>query len=904
MVGNTRKIMNPPFCFIRVLWLSLVLWSGASVVCAGDAPAWPGVETLPAYPGVKRPSDPGFPGLPEVLRHFDFALNTPEGPPVENPADWWQNRRPEILSMLRHYMYGHEPPPPADLQFTVQSLDPVALGGLATKKVLIGSHGPTGRAPFRFAVYVPNDGEGPFPALLALNKSGDLSIEPGGSRDNRWDLTGAMQRGVAIATISVNELANDNSSFANPLVQPYADAGFEGDWKGISAWAWGLSRVMDYLVTDPDIDPFRVGVTGFSRRGKTALWAGALDDRFALVIPHQSGHGGAHSHRRVWGDTYGTQFPHWFLDRYTYRTDDEYDRLPFDSHFVMALSAPRRVLLSENSSYGDGLDGMLGQQAAARPAWSLLGADPLQGVRLEWDTNTSHSHEPRHWADAYDAVLDLPRGGLPGFRDWAVEEGILSGDASDEEIREAMRMASAAGGRALEDYWLGREPGDGFNPRVELRRSASGGMQLTLPQRRDGIGLAGKGVHWRGVEQWLEAADDLQGPWEPVAPRDLVPLAWEDEGHAHAVRVVMADESASPGDRRFYRLRYALRHGDEPLLLVRHPRDVTVHEGETATLTAQVRGGDIVHTEWWFNDVPIPGAEGTFHSVPQAVPADAGTYRFRAESSEGDVLSLPATLSVIPNSTAAEVVEAGFLSSDHVELRFSEPVAAGTGPSGAENTGNYSLTDGISVESASLLEDTVTVVLRVQGAALGQTATLTVGGIANRAATPVISPSRDLSLRQNVVAHINFQPENRAVPAGWLGDHGDAFGDRGNGWTYGWSGTPGTARARNFEVSPTLQHDTLIHAGPGDFADDPDWSIALPNGTYEVRLMMGDAEYFDNTYDIRAEGNVLVAGSTDRDMRWLEGKDEVEVTDGELTLSQGPGAVRNKLNFIEIRIPK
>ena len=807
--------------------------------------------------------------------------------------------------MLRHYMYGHEPPPPADLQFAVESIDPEALGGMAVKKVLNGSHGPVGRAPFRFAVYVPKNQSGPFPTLLALNKYGDEAIEPWNFRDNCWDLVDAMNRGIAIATISGdNELSNDGGGHRNQLIQPYADAGFDGDWKTISAWAWGLSRVMDYLVTDPDIDPYRVGVTGFSRRGKTALWAGALDDRFALVIPHQSGHGGAHSNRKIWGDTYGTQFPHWFLDRYTYRTDDEYDRLPFDQHFVMALSAPRTVLLSENSSYGDGLDGMLGQQAAARPAWSLLGADPIEGVQLVWDENRDHVHEPRHWADAYDALLNLPPGGLEGFRIWAVDEGLLADDADEAEVRNAMGQPLAGGaGVALEQYWLGMEPGDGFSPRMELHRDGEGRTLLTLPQRRDGIGLAGKGSHWRGIEQWLEVADDLEGPWQPVVPQHLPPLEWVDEGHAHAVRVVMEDQSPQTAEKRFYRLRYVLRYQDDSLLLIRHPQNITVNEGESATFTAQVQGQGVVATEWWFQDQAIPGATGTFLTVDAAVPGDAGEYRFRAETLDGALWSVAATLTVIPNSTAAEPVSARFLSSEFVEVTFSEPVAEGTGSTGAENPANYSFTDGVTVQSASLMDDAATVLLRVQGATLGQSTTLTAGGIANRAATPVISGLQSLPLRQTAVAHINFQPDSIPVPPGWKGDHGDLFADRGNGLHYGWSGPPGSTRRRNESVSPNLQYDTLIHAGPSEFADDPDWSIALPNGTYLVRLVLGDPEYFDNDFDMRVEGDTVVAGSASRDLRWLEGVAEVEVTDGELTLSQGPGARRNKLNFVEIRIP-
>jgi hypothetical protein len=867
--------------------------------------AWPAVETLPAFPGIRRPSDPGFPGLPEVLRHFDFENRTPMGAPVADPLDWWQNRRPEILSMLRHYMYGHEPPAPADLSFSLISIDPEALGGLATKKVLTGTHGPAGRAPFRLVLYLPKGHEGPFPTLLALNREGDEHIEPpNGSRRDRWDLISAMARGVAIATVSSNHaFASDNNNFANHLIQPFANAGFEGDWKTISAWAWGLSRVMDYLVNDPEIDPFRVGVTGYSRRGKTALWAGALDDRFALVIPHQSGHGGAHSSRRLWGGTFGTQFTHWFLDSYTYLGGSEYDRLPFDQHFVMALSAPRRVLLSENSSYGDNYDGMLGQKRAARPVWELLGADSEAGLRLIWDTNSAHRHAPEHWADAYDAVLDLPHGGLEGFRRWAVGANGLPEDAPDAQVRQAMRQVlPGTGVSALETYWLGLEEGDGFAAGIHVRAGENGRMRLILPQRRDGIGLAGQGGHWRGIEQWLEVAESLAGPWRTVPPERIRPLQWLDSGHDHAVHVELEDESADGGAQRFYRIRYSLRYGDEPLLLISHPQHLTVFEGDSATFTAQVRGSGILETDWWFNGTPIPGAGGTFHTVTNVQPADAGEYRFRALTAEEEIFSLPAMLTVIPNTNAAVVVHAEFISSEIVQLTFSEPVAAGTGEAGAENPSLYRFTDGITVVSASLLADTVTLLLAVEGASLGQTGTLTVGGIANRAATPVVSPIQHFPLRQNSVARINFQPDTHPVPTGWLGDHGNLYGDRGNGFTYGWSAQPGTTRQRNFAVSPDYQHDSLIHAGPQEFFDDPDWSISLPNGTYVVRLVMGDAQYYNNTYEIHVQGQVLVAGTTHRDLRWIEGTREVDVTDGTLTLSKGPGARRNKLNFVEIFI--
>ena len=866
---------------------------------------WPEVLDLPAYPGIRSPSTQGFPGLPNVLRFFDFEAGAPDGAPVEDLIDWWQYRRPEIMDMLRHYMYGREPPPPADLQFQVVSIETDAINGLATKKVIAGTHAPAGATPLRLVLYLPNGRDGPVPVVVALNGQGEHLIEPGGIRSNRWDLPETMTRGIAVVTAHCGGVfAQDGSSFRNHLIQPFADAGFSGNWKTISAWAWGLSRMMDYVVTDPDLDPHRVAVTGYSRRGKTALWAGALDDRFALVVPHQSGHGGSHSSRGQWGGTFSTQFPHWFLDGYTYLNGTEYNHLPFDQHFVIAMTAPRAVLLSENSSYGDNLNGMTGIRMSAQPVWTLFGLNPETAVQLVWDEDSRHQHLPRHWADLHDALLDLPHGGVEGFRLWAAAAGILSPDGNEQEALAAMRHRLAPGNIfALEAYWLGISPASPMETGLHINREVDGGILLTLPQRRDAVGLAGKGAHWRGIQQWLEVSDSVQGPWAPIPPAELEAVDLIDSGHPSAVRVRLRHPLPNQAGPRFYRVRYTLRFRDTPLLILQPPQDLTLKEGASAHFTVQLSGRDFTFVEWLFNGEPLPGEENTFLTLPAVTPADAGFYQFRAGNPGTEVLSAPALLNVIPNTTAAYVEDVVFLSPTAVRLRFSEPVAGGTGSGGSESTSHYSFSDGVSVQSAERLADERTVVLTVQGSELDASYTLTVAGIANQAVTPVFSYPQQLLLRQNAIAHINFQPTSLPVPSGWLADHGDLFGPRAQGLQYGWSAPPGTTRARNQDVSPDMQHDTLIHAGPAEFADDPDWSIALPNGVYQVRLVMGDAQYFDNQFDIRANGTLLVAGNANRDLRWLEGTREVEVKDGTLTLSKGPGARRNKLCFLEIRLP-
>lgn len=882
----------------------LALFAAFLSVAAKAAAAWPALQELPAYPGVSSPTAEGFPGLPDALRHFDFDDGEPDGEPVRDAADWWFHRRPEIMTMLRHYMYGEEPPPPADIAFTVQTVDTGALDGLATRKTIVGDFPPAGTAPFRFVIYLPNERDGPVPVLLALNAQGEDRIEPGADRANRWDLPGAMEAGVAIATVAVSEFASDGGTFRNALIDPFAHAGFEGDWKGIAAWAWGLARVVDYLVSNPEIDPHRIGVTGYSRRGKAALWAGALDDRMALVIPHQSGHGGAHSSRRLWGGTFGTQFPHWFLDTYIYVNAADYDRLPFDQHFVIAAIAPRRVLLSENRSYGDNLNGMLAMMAGARPVWSLLGADPETGVHLEWDTDATHQHLPRHWAYKYEAVKSLPRGGVEGFREWAESAALLGSEDDDAQARAAMgRLFTPDGGSALEAYWLGRSEDDGFDARLNVRSNGADGLRISLPARRDAVGVPGMGAHWRGVEQWLETAPSPGGPWRPLSETEIEATEIVDKGHTHAWRVDLDIREGWSTEPKFFRLRYGIRYEDAPLQIVRHPADQTVMEGETARFAVEISGRPLSATEWRRDGIPLPGEPHTFLSLRDVVPDDSGFYTFHAWKGDAEVASLPAVLNVLPNTTAARVVEARFVAADHAEIRFSEPVAAGDGPNGAENPGNYNFSGDITVLAATLAEgDPATVLLRVAGAQPGADYTLTVSGVANRAATPVVGPAQDLLLRQDAVVRINFQPTSPPPPPGWLADDGALFGPRGGGWEYGWADEPGTARQRNSAAAPDFVHDTLIHAGPEDYADDPDWSIALPDGKYRVRLVLGDPQYYNNDYSVLAQDTLIVSGSANRDLRWIEGSALVEVDGGRLTLRKGPGARRNKFAFIEIRL--
>jgi hypothetical protein len=144
---------------------------------------------------------------------------------------------------------------------------------------------------------------------------------------------------------------------------------------------------------------------------------------------------------------------------------------------------------------------------------------------------------------------------------------------------------------------------------------------------------------------------------------------------------------------------------------------------------------------------------------------------------------------------------------------------------------------------------------------------------------------------------INFQTVRSSTPAGFLEDDGSAFGERDNGYIYGWNlDNQSGARERNSSVSPDKQHDTLNHIPHQDMI----WEIAVPNGSYQVRLVAGDPGFYDSYYKIEVEGVLVVNGIPNSSSRWVEGTARVDVQDGKLTLTHAPGAQNNKISFIEI----
>jgi hypothetical protein len=256
----------------------------------------------------------------------------------------WPARRAEILELFREHVYGRPHiDRPQNIAFKTLDEDPQDLDGRATRRLVEISFDTPHAGRFRFPVqlYLPNAAAKPVPVIVLLQFQG--------LTDKATPLI--IDRGYGLAILDRTALAaDDKNTYRDRLINAFSGKGpLAADaWRAIGAWAWGASRVVDYLETEPAVDRSRVGVAGHSRMGKTALWAGATDERFATVLSNNSGCGGAALARRVFGETVGrinTVFPHWFCENH-HRYNDRESELPVDQHMLVALISPRRVYVT------------------------------------------------------------------------------------------------------------------------------------------------------------------------------------------------------------------------------------------------------------------------------------------------------------------------------------------------------------------------------------------------------------------------------------------------------------------------------------------------------------------------------------------------------------------------------
>ncbi|MDA9830502.1 acetylxylan esterase [Akkermansiaceae bacterium] len=319
------------------------------------------------------------------------ALELPNvlgSPPAKTKEEWLKVQRPATLELFKKHVYGRAPVgKPDTLAFKVLEEDPKAMDGAATLKIIqISYSGPGGESSFKLITFIPNKATKPAPGYLLICNRGPENIDPTRKqKDDFWPAESIVARGYVAATFFNGELSTDKDLNFNNGAHKVFD-NYEGErpgdaWATIAAWAWGASRALDYFETDPAIDATKFAVVGHSRGGKTALWAGANDERFALTISNNSGCTGAAIARRKHGERVARinkVFPHWFCGNYK-NFDEKEDALPVDQHQLVALMAPRAVYVA-SASKDDWADpeGEFLAAVHASPVYKLFGLKGLE----------------------------------------------------------------------------------------------------------------------------------------------------------------------------------------------------------------------------------------------------------------------------------------------------------------------------------------------------------------------------------------------------------------------------------------------------------------------------------------------------------------------------------------------
>ncbi len=361
--------------------------------------------------------------LPDPLVMFN-------GPAVTTKKQWVTERKPELKELFQHYMYGYFPAAPR-IKSKVERVDKNFFDGKATLKLVTISFGPKETPPMNLLLVIPNNRKMSAPVFVGMNFSGNHALlsdtrvplptgwvpdksvgatnnaatETGrGTQIDVWAIEQSIDRGYAVASFYCGDIQADKPD-ATTGVRSFFHAKKNGkfshqnsrlnsgadEWGTIAAWAWGIQRAVDYLVTDKDLDKTKIAVVGHSRLGKTAILAGAFDERIALVIPLQAGTGGTSPSRSEMGgmpDKVETvkrineHFPHWFCDEFK-KFNDQPEKLPFDQNCLIALCAPRPVLLAAaTEDVWANPPGQFEMLKGADKVYRLFGTEGLGAVKM------------------------------------------------------------------------------------------------------------------------------------------------------------------------------------------------------------------------------------------------------------------------------------------------------------------------------------------------------------------------------------------------------------------------------------------------------------------------------------------------------------------------------------------
>jgi hypothetical protein len=329
-------------------------------------------------------------------------LTCADGSRVTNSETWTHKRRAEILELYRENIFGRSPDAGTNVTFNVWEVSTNALGGTATRKQIEINFSGTADGPLAHLLLYTPAGKVSAPTFLCLSFTGNyaaiddsaIAIFPErnwktkefgmpknpvrGAAARNWKITEAIARGYGVAIVCYTEIEPDLADGAGFKygVHKNFPPPQKTDWGGIGAWAWGASRALDYLETDKGVDGQRVILFGHSRLGKTVLWAGAQDTRFAAVIANGSGEMGAALSRRDYGETVddvAKRFPYWLAGNFQ-KYAQHWNDLPVDSHFLISLIAPRPLFLNSGSEdkWADPMGEFLATRAAT-PVYELFG---------------------------------------------------------------------------------------------------------------------------------------------------------------------------------------------------------------------------------------------------------------------------------------------------------------------------------------------------------------------------------------------------------------------------------------------------------------------------------------------------------------------------------------------------
>ncbi len=507
---------------INSLFLAMSLILGVTA-CQESEPKPP--QELPAFEQLQSQT-----ALPDPLLTMD-------GSPVIKPEQW-RTRRLEIQRMFEYYVYGKAPGKPANLTFTIERIDANYLNGKAVKKEVTLRFGPEGSPPINLLLVIPKKRQKPAPVFLTLNFLGNHTVisDPAipihelwvndqwypesfvnnqateasrGIRASRFEIEKTIDRGYAIATFYNGDIDPDTDDFTDGIGPFYYSASQmrpgPHEWGTIAAWGWGLSRGVDYLLEDKDIDGRKIAVVGHSRNGKAALLAGALDERIALVISNQSGCGGASLSRHKHGESVkqiNDVFPHWFCDEFK-KFNEKEQYLPVDQHMLIAMVAPRPVLIcsATDDQWADPEGEFLALKAAS-PVYELLTGKGVPSAKMPEINRLTEGLAAYHIRPGKHGI---------GEKDWAVFMDFA--DAHSVPVVNAEKIWDNGQHNAFTDlirfngkFYCSFREGPSHSPGI---RGGDGGARIIV---------SGDGNNWRSAVLLKKEGFDLRDPKLSITP--------------------------------------------------------------------------------------------------------------------------------------------------------------------------------------------------------------------------------------------------------------------------------------------------------------------------------------------------------------------------------------------------